>query len=82
MYQDSLGQKLEIGDAVLYRRHGGHSFDKYGIFIGVLPNTKTPNKEGKFYLEISYKYGVREKYPRNVKRLSNEDAMLWKLENS
>ena len=50
MYQDTLGQKLEIGDVVCYRTdsvNNSEPFDKCGIFMRVSLNTTNPNKEGK-----------------------------------
>jgi hypothetical protein len=75
---DCDGSPLEIGDIVYYRKDYPHSEFKfvgivdskqYGEYITIQTNSNTPE-----YYNI-------EKYPKNLRKMSDEKAMLWKLEN-
>jgi len=72
--KDTDGKILEVGDIVWYRINGEYnSFSSIGI---VGSPQETP------YLTIrTTNRMLVEKLPINVRKMSDEEAMLWQLEN-
>ena len=72
---DCNGTPLKIGDVVRYRK-----YDEYN-FVGIVKS------ELYYIIDLCYidiedmNIGIIKKYPTNLKKMSDEEAMLWKLEN-
>jgi len=72
--KDANGNQLVIGDIVWYRiDHPVGRFDN----IGIVKRDEAPP----FITVLSSSRCYLEKLPQNIKRMSDEEAMLWRLEN-
>jgi len=70
---DSNGTSLEIGDIVYFRSWVGHPFN----YVGVVKSSIIIENG----VDIMYREGLLGKFPENIRKMSDEEALLWKLEN-
>jgi hypothetical protein len=70
---DSIGIPLEIGDIVYFRSWAENSFNNIGIVkSSIIKQT---------CIDIMFNGYIVRKFPENIRKMSDEEALLWKLEN-
>jgi len=74
--KDVNGVKLKIGDNIIYRLDEMCSFDILSSVVGSEVAGFTT------YIHVTYKNqrGYIPKYEHNVRKISDEEAMLWMFE--
>jgi hypothetical protein len=70
---DRIGTPLEIGDVVYFRAWEGHPFNNVGV---VKSSAITGN-----CIDIMFNTIIVRKFPENICKMPDEQALLWKLEN-
>ena len=70
---DSIRTPLEIGDVVYFHAWEGCQFNNVGVVksLAITENC----------IDIMFNTGIVRRFPENICKMSDEQALLWKLEN-